>query len=296
MAKREYIQRHLLIIRKLQSQPSTFESIKKYLLQEQEFTGENFDISQRTFQRDIKEINTIYGLEIKHNKKESWYEIADELDEKPFERILEAFETLSALNSSERISNKLILEKKTKKGTKYMHDILYAIENNFEIQIKHQSYWKDNPEVRIIQPIAIKESQNRWYLICIDISKKAFRNFGLDRIQKLEILNQKFKPIEFDITTYYQNAFGIETYEPAVKIILNFNNDQSKYIKSLPLHTSQKIIFENKDWCQFEYYMHPTNDLIMEIMKYGDSVKVEEPLTLKESVRNRIINTLSLYN
>lgn len=49
MAKREYIQRHLLIIRKLQSQPSTFESIKKYLLQEQEFTGENFDISQRTF-------------------------------------------------------------------------------------------------------------------------------------------------------------------------------------------------------------------------------------------------------
>ena len=50
MAKREYIQRHLLIIRKLKNSPSSFEEIKKYLIREQEITGENFDISQLDMQ------------------------------------------------------------------------------------------------------------------------------------------------------------------------------------------------------------------------------------------------------
>lgn len=295
MAKREYIQRHLLVIKKLKNKPCNFEEIRKYLLTQQEITGDNFDISQRTFQRDVKEISTIYGIEIKYNKKEEWYEVAEEVEEKPFERIIEAFETLSALNFSNQVSNKLILEKRAKKGTEHMHGLLHAIENYLEISIKHQSYWKEESEMRMLQPIAIKESQNRWYLICFDTIKKDFRNFALDRILSLDITKQKFKPITHDVTAYYQHAFGIETYEPVTKIILNFNAFQSRYIKSLPLHSSQKIVFENDEFCRFEYFMHPTNDFIMEIMKYGENVKVEEPAKLQENVRNRILEMLSLY-
>ena len=295
MAKREYIQRHLLIIKRLKSTASTFEDVHNYLLNQQEITGDNFDISQRTFQRDIKEIDSIYGIEIKHNKKEGWYEITDEIEEKPFERIIEAFETLSALNFSNQVSTKLILEKRGNKGTEHMHGLLYAIENNFEIIIKHQSYWKEDPEIRKLQPIAIKESNNRWYLICFDTVKKDFRNFGLDRIQNLEITSLKFKSIDYNVTTYYQHAFGIETYEPVTKVVLNFSAFQAQYIKSLPLHLSQKVIFEDANNCKFEYFMHPTNDFLMEIMKYGENVVILEPKSLRKNVKNKIITMLSLY-
>ena len=217
------------------------------------------------------------------------------MEEKPFERIIEAFETLSALNFTNHVSKKLILEKRAGKGTEHMHGLLYAIENNLEIIIKHQSYWKEVAEMRTLQPIVIKESQNRWYLICFDTMKKDFRNFALDRIIDLKISTLKFKPINYDVTAYYQNAFGIETYETATKIILNFNAFQARYIKSLPLHSSQKIVFENEEYCKFEYFMHPTNDFIMEIMKYGENVKVEEPIILRENVKNRIIIMLNMY-
>lgn len=295
MAKREYIQRHLLIIKRLKNKPSTFEELKKYLLQQQEITGDNFDISKRTLQRDIKEIASIYEVEIKYNKKEGWYEITEEGQEKPFERIIEAFETLSALNFSNQVSNKLILEKKANKGTEHMHGLLYAIENQFEISMIHQSYWKEGPEKRIVHPIAIKEAQNRWYLICFDKEKNDFRNFALDRIQTLDISSQKFKSINYDASKYYQHAFGIETYEPVEKIILVFNAFQAQYIKSLPLHTSQKMVFEDNQKCKFEYYMHPTNDFIMEILKYGENVRVEEPMKLQEMVKERIQKMLKLY-
>ena len=40
MAKREYIQRHLLIIKRLKNRPSSFEDLHAYLLQQQELTNE----------------------------------------------------------------------------------------------------------------------------------------------------------------------------------------------------------------------------------------------------------------
>lgn len=295
MAKREYIQRHLLIIKKLKNSPSTFEEIQKYLLKQQELTEDNFEISQRTFQRDLNEIQSIYDTEIKFNKKERWYEIIEETQEKPIERIIEAFEMLNALNFSDSASKKILVEKRGGKGTEHMHVILHAIENKWIIRIRHKSYWKEEPEIRTVQPIAIKEAQNRWYLICFDVNKQDIRNFGLDRIQTIEITNQKCKPLKVEVNQLYQHAFGIETNVPAVKIKLTFNAFQALYIKSLPLHHSQKLIMENDEYSQFEYFMHPTNDFIMEIMKYGENVKVEEPKELREDIINRINNMNKVY-
>ena len=205
MAKREYIQRHLLIARRLKAKPSTYEEIKDFLIQEQEVTGDNFSISKRTLQRDFRDINSIYGIEITYNKKERWYEISEEVEEKPFERILEAFETLSALNFSNQVSSKLILEKRGNKGTEHINGLLYAIDNKFEIKITHHSFWKEEPEVRTLHPIAVKESQNRWYLIAFDTVKNDFRNFGLDRIKNLDITSKKF----IDIGTLQISKFSI---------------------------------------------------------------------------------------
>lgn len=296
MAKREYIQRHLLIIQRLKNNPSSFEELKKYLIQQQEITGDNFDITQRTFQRDLHEINSIYGVEIKFNKREKYYEIIEEEHDKPFERIIEAFETLSALNFSDQLSHKLLLEKKGGKGTEHMHGLLYAIDNYREVSFTHHSFWKENAEYRTLRPVAIKEAQNRWYLIGWDLEKNDYRNFGLDRITDLEITTQKFKPIKYDVNAAYQHAFGIETQKPAEKVIVSFNDFQAKYIKSKPIHTSQKIIFEEENLCRFEYFIHPTEDFIMEIMKYSDAATVEEPQWLVENIKNRIQKMINKYN
>lgn len=296
MAKREFIQRQLLIIRRLKSRATSFEEIKSYLLQQQEITNDNFDISQRTFQRDLKDINSIYGITIAFNKKEGWYEITDEDEEKPFERIIEAFETVSALNYSDQVSKNLFLEKRSGKGTEHMHGLLYAIENRFEVIIIHQSYWKEKPETRILQPIAIKESQNRWYLVCFDTVKKEIRNFALDRIVKLDLTATKFKAINFDTAAHYKNAFGVECYEPATKITVIATVFQAQYLKSLPLHTSQKIVKEDGQYCSFEYFMHPTNDFIMEIMKFNENLEVTAPLALRKEIQKRIHNMAKLYD
>lgn len=295
MAKRDFIQRYIFIINRLKSKASTFAELQDYLLAQQELTGDKLAISQRTLQRDINEIRTLFDIDIQYNRSEGVYEIVESVTEKPIERIIESYEIINALNYSNSISQKLYLEKRKNQGTEHLHGLLHAIENRFEVSFTHQSYWKLHPEVRTVQPVAIKESQNRWYLVCHDTGKNANRNFALDRISNLSINAKKFSPINIDVSNYYQHAFGVETHEPAQKIVLNFTAFQAKYIKSLPLHHSQLFIFEDDAYCHFEYFMHPTHDLVMEILKYGEEVTVLSPESLKQNLRNRILKMATLY-
>ena len=295
MAKREYIQRHLLIIKKLKNRPSSFEDLHAYLLQQQELTNENYDISQRTFQRDIKDIYTIFGIEIKFNKSEGKYEIIEEDFDKEYDRIFESFETLSAINISNHIGKKMILERKADKGTEHLHGLLYAIDNSFLVSFQHQSYWKEAPTNRTVQPLLIKEAQHRWYLVCWDVEKGEIRNFGLDRILQLDITQKKGKKIEIDLSEYYHHAVGIETYEKAEKVVLVCNSFQAQYLKSLPIHPSQKIQKETKDKCYFELFVHPTNEFIMEIFKYNNTLEVKEPKWLRAEMTNRVQDMMKCY-
>jgi predicted DNA-binding transcriptional regulator YafY len=71
------------------------------------------------------------------------------------------------------------------------------------------------------------------------------------------------------------------------KIILSFSFEQGKYIKSLPLHHSQKELINNEDEYRIELLLHPTYDFVMELMSIGAHVKVIEPQSLKkEMIKN----------
>ena len=201
----------------------------------------------------------------------------------------------SCYSISNHIGNKIILERQADKGTEHLYGILYAIENNWLVKIHHQSYWKDEPTSRTLQPILIKEAQNRWYLVGWDVEKKEIRNFGLDRISSLEITYQKGKLLDVDVSQYYHNAIGIETYKKAEKVVLVCNSFQAQYLKSLPIHPSQKIQKETKDKCYFELFVHPTNEFIMEIFKYNNTLEVKEPKWLRAEMTNRVQDMMKCY-
>lgn len=295
MAKQDTIKRQFLIIEFLRKHPASFDEIIDYLQEKEQDTGFNLTISQRTFQRDCNEILSLWDIDISYNKHKNVYEIADEDDNPYIDRIMEAFDMVSVLNQSKKLGNYVYLENRKSKGTEFFNGILYAIQNNFAVTFTHQSYWHGTKTQRNVVPKAIKESQNRYYLIAWDLVKKDFRNFGLDRISNFTVGNQKHTSPKIKVEEYYQHTFGIERYNDPVKIVLEFDNDQKEYVKSLPFHSSQKITKENKHTFVLELFMHPTNDFIMEIMRYGAICEVKEPLELREDVHKRLIEALGKY-
>lgn len=298
MSKLIYFKRYLYIIDRLRSHNCDFKDLKKHIILklENEDIDTNFEYSVRTFERDKKDIKDIFGIVINYNRKDKTYTIdEEELEDQSVTRIMDAFSIHHALQEGNKLSPSVFLEKRKSSGTENIHGIIHAIQRLFILEFSHQKHWEDFSTKREVYPIAIKESHQRWYLIALDKKDEKVKTFGLDRISNLKIIDTKFKPIKYNVEKEFQHAFGVETYSPAEKVVLEFVNKQGNYIQTFPLHESQKIIKQNDETLLLEIYIHTTNDIVMELLKYGADVKVISPARLQNEMKDRISQMTNLY-
>lgn len=294
MAIKDTIKRHLTIIKLLRKNKYSLKEILDYLSEESTVTGFDLQISERTFKRDREDIEEIWGIVIEHNRRENVYEIVSDDNDILSERLIETLDMVSVLNRSRNVSKYIYLENRKSNGIMYFNDILYAIENQLVLEFTLNSYWSESSTRRCV-PKAIKETHNRYYLIAWDLDKKEFRNFGLDRITNFKVTYKSAESPAIDIAKFYEHAFGIECYNDPQKVILKFQKSQQAYLESLPLHTSQTIVDLNNDFIQVELFVHHTNELVMEIMKYGAICEVIEPQLLKEQVKEKVKEFYTIY-
>src|SRR5690554_7498347 len=74
MATRETLNRYNIIINRLRQSPASFSEIQDRLHLESDIQGYDFNISKRTFQRDIENIESLYGISIAFDfSRNEWY-------------------------------------------------------------------------------------------------------------------------------------------------------------------------------------------------------------------------------
>ncbi len=299
MSKKHFIKRLILIINKLRKESFSFEEIQRYLSEHTYDDSENYDISLRTFQRDLKEIYLIFNIDIILIRSEGKYKIIRDMDDKKTDRLLECFTIFDAISSTEILSKDIFVENRRPLGTEHMLELLKAIKNKFQVEFTHEKFWKENAEkqTRTVYPLALKEARNRWYLVAKDSKDRVIKTFGLDRISDLEITRRNFEaPSDFDVGKKFEHSFGIisEGTTPE-KIRLCFSHRQADFIKSFPLHHSQTIVSENENECIIELFLSPTYDFVMELLSIGKEVKILEPESLKSKMIAMLEETLKQY-
>ncbi len=296
MSVRQTIKRHYKIISLLRLRAMSYEEVQEEMNLDPDSREESLMTSQRTFQRDILDIASIYGIEIESDRSQSKYFIKDDLEETHSQRLRENFEILNAIRLSKSLGNSLVFEERRSLGTQNMAGLLHAIQNRLKVTFDYHKFYDDTDSKREVMPIALKEARNRWYLIGKDLDS-TIKNFALDRIVSLLITEIKFKPIAYNVHKEYRDCFGIinGTGEETVEVTLSFHPKQGLYIKSLPLHHSQKLLMENEDELRFKYFIRPTYDFKMELLSYGDQVRVVEPKSLRIQIQEQLKNALNAY-
>lgn len=299
MSMRESFLRYFHIINKLRKRPSSFVDIDNYLAHQSELQGYNFNVSKRQFQRDLANIASIFDIEITYDQKKLVYCINNDGLSEISQRRMEAFNTFNALKIDENISKSIHFEKRQPQGTENMFGLLHAIKNHLQIGFTYFKFWEDEPTERVAEPYALKEFKNRWYVLASDLKDNQIKSFALDRLSELEITKKHFTPpVDFDVTEHYKHCFGIispTTNEPE-EVILSFNQIQGKYIKSLPLHDSQEILIDTKEELRIKLTIFITFDFIMELLSFGENVKVIKPENLKKKIKKRLQKTLKQYD
>ena len=299
MAKQDFIFRYLNIIKVLRrNKEATFHEIREYLKKESEFQDRPFSFSTRTFQRDLNEIRDLFKIDIRFDFSRQVYFIADDGNSDLSTRILESIDTINALKVVSDVTRYMFFEKRKARGTQHFYGLLHAIRNRIVISLTHQKFDSDEPTERLVEPYALKEAKGRWYLFAKDTEDKKLKTFGLDRILAFDYTSKRFDyPKDLDVNEFFRHCFGVinPENEKEQEIILSFDADQGKYIKSYPVHESQTIIMDDEDEFRIKLFLYITHDLIMDLLSYGDTMEVIAPKSLREEIATIFRNALKYY-
>lgn len=234
----------------------------------------------KSFDKDKAAIKAVWKIDLECDKFNR-YSINANFEGLFQNDLLNSVIFLSSLNSDLLLPWFVIPETRKNTGLEHFFNISKAIEENSELKISYFDYVSEREKNKTIQPYRLKQKDFKWYVLATDSTAVPFKSYALERIRDIEVLG-KFKPKKIDFETPFQDAIGMFTNEEAVKVVLEFDHRDGHYLKSNPIHHSQKVISENKETIQFEFFVKPTLDFIMEIMKRTWSLKVIEPEFLKE--------------
>ena len=300
MTKREHFLRYIAIIKKLRNhQLATYDEIVDYLERDAEINDYHTQMSKRTFQRDLQEILSLFNIEIKYDYAEKAYRMAESEDQRDMNhRMLEALDILNLCNISEKASPWVIFENRRPAGTGHFNALLHAIQTRKQVRFVYEKFYDAARQTRLVEPYALKESHNRWYLLAKDLKDFKVKTFGLDRISEVNISTQEFDAADApDPALIFRDCFGVlgDGNHPPEEVILSITPTQGKYIKSFPLHTSQKIIVDDEKELRISLQIFLSTDFIIELFSLGDTLRVIAPVRLRELMIKGYTSALRNY-
>jgi predicted DNA-binding transcriptional regulator YafY len=94
----------------------------------------------------------------------------------------------------------------SEKNSSNLSDLQFALTNFRVIKIEYSNE-KNQATSRLIEPFALLSTQENWLLVAWCRTRKEFRYFRLDRIKKMEILNEKFTPHKLTLQEYFDKFY-----------------------------------------------------------------------------------------
>lgn len=259
------------------------------------------DLPRQTFDRWKSGILDLFGILIDCEQRGGYhYYIANpkELSEGKLRTwLLNTYGTVETLSSNLSIHDRILTEN-IPSSQDHLSTVLEAMKSNNMLHITFKAFTMKEPKRFLVEPYCVKMSAQRWYMLARNTEHKNLRLYSLDRIEAVEISNTRFVlPDDFNAKDYFAEFFGIVLNEsvPLQTIILRADKYHQNYMRTLPLHPTQREIFACDDYADFELKLRPTYDFYMKLMSFGNMIKVLEPKNLQEEICKWLENTIEMY-
>ena len=198
-----------------------------------------------------------------------------------------------ALSDSATVKDRILLED-VPAGEEYLPTIIDAIKLNRRIRIGYQRFGGEAYE-KTVEPYTLKLFRQRWYILVF--TGHHIATYALDRMLSLEMTEETFEmPADFSPQGYFAEYFGVLTDEtPMAHIVLRAYGKMANYLRTLPLHQSQRELTGTDDYTDFSLDLRPTADFIGELFSHDKGLEVLEPGDLRQRISRLISEMGSLY-
>ena len=276
-------------IRRLSAIVNKLDGINKYVGKEDLLAAmagdrdENGTFGLRTLQRDIKTIEEVFGMEIRYVKGKGYHiESRDPEYADRFKNLLSEFEILASVGADSGTRDFIIPEQRKMSLHIDVQDVLMAIKQRRRVRFSYSlPRLGGNESEYVAEPYFLKQSQNRWYLVAMD--EGVLKCFELGRFTSFRVLEEEFVRDEgVRAEELFRDCFGIwdDPRMPVEDIRLRFSALDGRFIKTLPLHSSQKVE-ETNEYVEVSLRLKVTNDFVMALLSRSASLEVLSPQSLK---------------
>ena len=255
------------------------------------------EIIVRTFYNYRSAIQDLFGIIISYNAATKEYFIDYNQNNSTTEWLVSSFSVGELIRQNDSVQDRILLEK-VPSGQTHLASIIEAMSNNDVIEITYQRFVSEESHLIKIEPYCVKIFRQRWYVIGVNIERNRLQTYALDRIGNVLITGNKFEiNRDFNAEDYFRNSFGIFVRENVLpeRVIIKADSTESKYLRTLPLHHSQKETAKGKDFSLFELNLDITEDFIMELRSYGPLLEIVEPAFLRERLKQDAEKLTELY-
>lgn len=190
------------------------------------------------------------------------------------------------------------------RGLKYMTTLHEAITNDTALSVTYKSFKHSEPMKFVFSPYILKEFRNRWFVFGHrhdSNEPSSIINLALDRIEKLADAPKKesYQPnINFDPKKYFSDIIGVTRYpEKPVHIIFKVNEGQVPYVRTKPLHKSQRETGSDADGgALFSIDVIPNRELERDLLGFGEDLTIISPDNIRERIQERVCKSLKNYD
>lgn len=263
--------------------------------------SDGVSLSRTTFNRHKDAIFDMFGVIIDCDRKDGYrYYISNPevLEEKSIERwMLNSLTVGTVLADSQSIHEKILLER-VPGGEEHLQTIIRALKERKRLEICYARFGQVAYNATV-SPYALKLWHQRWYLL--GFNGQYLVTYSLDRMREATMLEKSFTiPVDFSAEEYFNEYYGVltDTEKPIQDIIIRAYTHSINYLRTLPLHPTQRELESNKEnseYVDFSYRLRPTPDFLNALASIGPYVEVISPFSLREEMKQFFKEALSRY-
>ena len=90
------------------------------------------------------------------------------------------------------------------RSSNHLSTVQIAITNFRPLKIKYKAFYNEETSFRTIEPKGLYHTRENWIMVAWCRMRKDYREFRLDRILTMEVLDTPFENKEFDLIAYFK--------------------------------------------------------------------------------------------
>ena len=277
------------------------------------------EVSKRTIQNDITTLETDYGIRLQENLKRGrqrlyrYYDLDYSLpliriNDEERNKIQAAIDVLEDFEGEPlydwtrsflmQVESGLLNDSPSPlvtfqsnpdlKGISHFPNLLQAIRTKRVLKLRYTPYGKDTQTITIY-PYHLKQFNDRWYLIAQAKGYETFAHYALDRIDSYEEVALPYKDSDVDFSEYFDDVIGVTVPDgDAEDIVIKVNGKRFNYIRTKPIHLSQRIIEEAEGYAVISINVKVNKELESLILSFGDDMEIIAPASFRDRIAEKI--------